>query len=529
MYPRDDQVSETTGPQSHGTRSPSASSPPSPSQLSLSSVQVQPTLTPRETPDLDFDDTLGAAENHLPGHRKGIGLEEDERGWFDAERVYDDAGEEARSVETTSLASSTTSEHALDPNSSWPWRTRRALLTKRMGYPRSSSLPPKAALDSELTLTLLSSSEPSTSAFPQEKWASFEDNNITSGLVLRRSNIGSSQLRRRSAQPDPPSHSESFASLNTDHSSRFGSGQSESLAEREKYKLRGFAATVSIFEEVVDELVDVAGENADQPHHRRQDSDEVYEATREDEENETSPPDADSLQPKVRISGSNRSNPSNLDIVGRSAAVDRTATDHETCPELHRCSSVITIHRYSSADEDVDKSVAAMHDRANTMASSESNDENLSLSSRAGRCTLVEDEEPEWKSPSLGPVAEEESESSSDTVRITKPLTPDTQFERRISDSQTYPSVISEQHGEIKRRRASMSDFCAIKSILKLSPKAGRAGTVVTACSVRPADSAKPDSIYGHMDTDSRGMAFEHQSIHTAHTVRSNNGVLQML
>lgn len=88
----------------------------------MSSLQAQPTLTPRNTlTDLDWGDQQAGEGGMAREMRFDEGLEEDERGWFDADQDADDEEEDdARSLETASLASSSASEHAFDPESSWP-------------------------------------------------------------------------------------------------------------------------------------------------------------------------------------------------------------------------------------------------------------------------------------------------------------------------------------------------------------------------------------------------------------------------
>lgn len=454
------------------------------------------------------------------------GLEEDERGWFDDEDQDADDEDDARSVETASLRSSWHSEAALDPESSRPWHTEQTLTTRRMSYPRSSSLPPHPASVSEPNLPVSAppSLESSINAGHQKKRARFEDDSITSDLIFRRGSIGSSKLRRRSAPPAPPSRNESYASLVTLQ----GSEQSEQVGGHRREDLMELAAAVGIFEEVVDELIDAAEENAESQDQIRQIADEVRETMIEDEDDGMGLKRGRGSSDRCAHTASDHtSNDSNSER--RSAALDRTVTDYEPELELYRCSSRPGARSGSAADDDVDESVATAADDEGLHAVVKLDDERLTPLKMPNRSLLMDDEEPELKSPPLTPVLEEESESSTETVRITRPASPEVLFPRRVSDSQAHASLIAERHGEMKQRRASMTDFCTLNGRLKVPAKASPAGVVITACSVRPVELLRLQPVYEDQGALQGSATPDRQSIKTAHTVRSASGVLQML
>lgn len=359
--------------------------------------------------------------------------------------------------------------------------------------------------------------------------ARFEDDSTTAEVIFRRASIGSSQMRRRSAPPAPPSRNGSHNSLLVLHRSTAGSEQLDLRTHRQQEDMENLVAAVGIFEEVIEELIDVAGENTEDHDQLQLIADEVRETILEDRDDRSSQPKDRVRNTRVRIASTTESSSSDPDTTRRSAALDRAVTDHDAELQLHQCPSGSLSRRGSSADDNVDESVLTMADEDLEAIDEDTADSRLDLLRTSNRILLTFDDEPELKSPPLTPVPEEESEDSCDTVRITRPASPDTVFKRRVSDSQAYASLITEQHGDMKQRRASMPDFCPVKTILRLTPKAVPAGTVVTACSVRPAEPARLNSAFESSSMRRRYATPDTQSTRTAHTVRSNSGVLQML
>ena len=539
LHPRDEQVrSGSPGESGHGARGSVTPSRTSSPELSVPSVRAQPTLTPRNTFAGEDEEVDGGGGNVGRGTAREVrfdeGLEEDERGWFDADEDADDENSVTRSAETVSLApsSSTPSDAAFDPESSWPFYTQQTLATRRMSYPRSSSMPPMHATPASEPdpSTSLPSPESSISKPRQKKRARFDDDSITSDLVLRRNSIGTSHLRHSSAPPAPPSRNESYSSLVALHRSEQGhaQGRGERISEQDRESMTEAAAAVGIFQEVVDELIDAAEENGENYDQLNRFADEVRQTILEDFEDEANGSDSDEDNYSRRGSGDG-----DPDTVKRSAALDRTATDYDIGLELFRTASILHVREPSSADDDIDESVAAWADATSSPSSPSDSDTERLRPEKASSRLLHRASEPELKSPPLTPVLEEESESSTETVRITRPASPDVDadFKRRISDSQAHrTSLISEQHGEMKRRRASMTDFCAIKGILRMPEKASPAGVVMTACSVRPSDTGgRLGPVPEHPVWHSRAGMPDRQSTQTAQTVRSETGLLQLL
>jgi hypothetical protein len=234
---------------------------------------------------------------------------------------------------------------------------------------------------------------------------------------------------------------------------------------------------IKLFEEVVEELVQVAEEHA-----------EAHEQL------------ADVAH---QVAGAIFNRRQRTEEQGDDEVNTESDEDQTTCPRwLQTPSGMI---RQCSADVDVDES--CMEDPA--LNSSYSDDdsseeayepENPTSNSSPPHVVLLIDEST-LEERSLESIVEEPN-NSTETIPGQSSSAPETPPKRRVSDTQA--TVLNLASRDTVRRRASMTDFTKLRGRLRLllsSPKASPAGCAVTVCSVRTAESPKLNTVYEHPST----------------------------
>jgi hypothetical protein len=303
---------------------------------------------------------------------------------------------------------------------------------------------------------------------------SFRDISSEPDLVRTHTSPDRADLMRRILQRD--SFSEHAQSYYTDSS---GFNDDSELA-----------TAIELFDEVVEELVQVAEEHAEAHEQLAHVAHEVADAI-----------------------FSRRQSRVEDDIEGN-VTIDN---DYDSQPEERESTS--DLMRQKSADEDVDESCIANPDTEPSQdEDTHSHPEILFWTARG-----------ELGATQLMPIPED-SNSSTKTLSNPSSMMSETMDKRRASDSQT--NLLNIAQLQSNRRRNSMTDFTKLKGRLKLlpaSPKAGPAGCAVTVCSVKAAESPKTNSVYEH--PGARYMIFggDHKPTKMAQTVRSDASTFQVL
>ncbi|KXL42676.1 hypothetical protein M433DRAFT_145774 [Acidomyces richmondensis BFW] len=103
----------------------------------------------------------------------------------------------------------------------------------------------------------------------------------------------------------------------------------------------------------------------------------------------------------------------------------------------------------------------------------------------------------------------------------------------REDDYQCRGRVESSETEVPRKRAASMTEYCKIKGLVKLRPmcaaKASPAECAITACSVRPSEPAKLNTVYEHHTARYRNVDRDKRPTKTAQTVASNSTLYQMV
>ena len=300
---------------------------------------------------------------------------------------------------------------------------------------------------------------------------SFRDVSSEPDLVRTHTSPDRADLMRRILQRD--SFSEHAQSFYTDSS---GLNDDPELA-----------TAIELFDEVVEELVQVAEEHAEAHEQLAHVAHEVADAI----------------------------------FSRRSSRVENDAANVSVDNDRHQeeRASMSGLMRQRSADEDVDESCIA--DPA--IDSSQDDDHH----SQPGMALWTD--RGELQATQLVPI-NEDSDSSTGTLSDPGLVVSKVSNQRRASDSQT--NLVNLAKLQSSRRRNSMTDFTKLKGRVKLlpkSPKASPAGCAVTACSVKAAESPKPNNVYAH--PGARHMMFEvnRKPTKMAQTVRSDTGTFQVL
>lgn len=103
----------------------------------------------------------------------------------------------------------------------------------------------------------------------------------------------------------------------------------------------------------------------------------------------------------------------------------------------------------------------------------------------------------------------------------------------RKDDCQCRGRIESSGSDIPRKRAASMTEYCKIKGLINLRPmfaaKAGPAECAITACSVRPSEPAKLNTVYEHHTARYRNGDRDKRPMKTAQTVASNSTLYQMV
>lgn len=354
-------------------------------------------------------------------------------------------------------------------------------------YQRSSSVPSRP-LKSALARTP-PPSRTSDSQSGTKKRARFNDASASEHLVLRQ-NAGEAESQRRHSAPTDVERIPTW--------SRRSPSSTDSVSSEDREVL----AALGIFEEVVDELMEMAEEHADAHDELSEVCRGVADAIFASRESNYEADDEDD-------------SPDNDDHV-----------DHEA--ESDDLSGSIS---QSSADEDVDESCIERSDLQPDKADHDLSNEPDAADipeREASREVLFETERGELQSPDLESIAEEPN-TSTETVKATSTTSSDQVSKRRVSEPHIQSTAAIEANDI--RRRSSMTDFVRMKRRLNLPPlsKAKPAGCAVTACSVRAIEPPKLNTVYEHPGARYRPPSPVREATRTAQTVHSDSGTFQVL
>lgn len=455
---------------------------PSSGSFRLPSPPPSPPITPL-TPHNTFSDGFDfepsvSPDNDAKERSIDLGDLEDE---LLRDAMYSEYDFEEDEDDNDSRPSDTRSEPPPDTSGS---SDNTVIHTRPLAGPRSKSVPPrplKSALAIPTPITKIPGSE-----HCGRKRAHFDEDPLTAEFslldvsteptVIRRCTTPDrADLMRRILSRD--SFSEHAQSLYTD-----SSGYTDDA---------GLAAAIELFEEVVEELVQVAEEHAEAHEELAVIAHEVAEAILHGRRNKNESEEADWSE----------------------------NDDQNEEPHPLSAASSPGIMRQTSADEDVDESCIGDPDIDLGF------DEDVQPPSEV----IFWAENDEIEESQLVPITEE---MNSSTETLTSPSSAVSEIinKRRVSDPQT--NLLNLSSREAVRRRNSMTDFTKLKGRLRLlpsSPKASPAGCAVTVCSVRAAEAPKLNTVYEHPGARYKMFEGSREPTKMAQTVRSDAGTFQIL
>lgn len=353
---------------------------------------------------------------------------------------------------------------------------------------------------SPLKSALAPSPRPATKNEPHDhfsKRAHFDDDVVTSDVLVRRVMTEMPFQRRKSAPAKVPTSVRILGD-------RLSSSSSDDEDDEG-------AAAIGIFEEVIEELVQVAEEHEEAKAQLAAVAREVAEAI---------------LDSEVDYKGYDEDGTPND---SQDSEYDADDQDDPIVGAGHI--------RQSSADEDVDETFI----EAEGIAVGDLSDKAIDKVSKIWSAephpqpeVLFLAETGLLKRLDLQSIKEdptaESSNSSTETV-----IGPSTgklgiSLRRRVSDSHAHGKYAMKS--EVVQRSASMTDFIKLQG--KLSPlnvpsKASPAGCAVSVCSVRSAESPKLNTVYEHPEARSGQRNSEKAATKTVQTVRSDSGIFEVL
>ena len=360
------------------------------------------------------------------------------------------------------------------------------LVTLRPHEHHRSFSAPSRPLKSAIATHLCADGTPESSNSRKKK-ARFDDDTMASDLLLRRTATDPPSLGRKEAPTSFSSGDDcatASASLDEDEDDNEQDSEVEAALVILEDVIEEFAQSAQVDEDARKQLLNIQQEVAEAIMGK---SDKDYEADDEDE-------------------GSND---------GHDSEGVKEGTGKKAIGWIRQC----------SADEVVEESCM----EAAEIASLDTDVEAVSNTTEIKRTNhhphpqvLLAAKDRKIPGPDLQPIAEDDAGKAPESDIDVKAI-----LERRVSDPS--PNALN---SEYIRRRASMTDLSNIKSRLRLpfvSAKATPAGCAVTACSVRPSESPKYNTVYELPDIRNKPSDPGKSPMKTAQTVQSISGTFQML
>ena len=281
-----------------------------------------------------------------------------------------------------------------------------------------------------------------------------------------------------------------------------------SAPEYTSEELDEVAAALEVLEGVMEELVQVTEEHAEAHHQLSDVARELADAIFESRRSSYATNDDD-------LRGRNR--------------YQSHESDFENSDDEYKRPHAIN---HTSADDDVDESCfedTAIVFEETDLASKEKTTNTSHKAQHQLPEVLYLTAQGEIKKPDLEPIYED-PHSSTETVIDWSVGSSESPSERRVSVPEIRRAGFENLNDA--GRRASLPEFADIKGRFKLLPastKSDPAGCVVTACSVHVAEAPRLNTIYENAGVRHKDIDRDHDHVKTAHTVRSDSGMLQML
>ena len=329
----------------------------------------------------------------------------------------------------------------------------------------------------------------------RKKRARFDENALEEDVLFQRASTESVPLRRQST----PARSQLTRHLLARNCSFERSTLLES-SEDETKQVQELAAALGVFEEVVEELMQIAEEHEVAQEQFASVCREVAEAIIESREEEYEGDDEDDNDRPPVVNRERRELSGSISQCSADEDVD------ETCTEANP----VELEEFD--DEAVDK-----HPESDETVQHEQSE------------VLFRTEDGKRKAPDLAPIAEEPN-SSGETVKALEKAHIYLSSQRRVSEQQVQP--LNAMGLEGIRRNTSTTDFIRMKRRIKLQPvssKADPAPCAVTACSVRASEAPKQDTVYAHPGARVRLSSPDRQCTMTAQMLRADSGTFQVL
>ena len=366
---------------------------------------------------------------------------------------------------------------------------------------RSSSVPSRP-----LKSALVRSSSPSKRSDTRVKRAHFTESAIQSRESLHRSKTDPGLL------PRVTSVERNFTQQRFAHDLSMSEiSPPEELDAGRIYEDQELAAAINVFEEVVEELVQVAEEHAEAHQQLVAVAREVAKIITEDRAMELQEDDT-------------------ADIDNDDDAQGSTVSELDAASD--RCAYAPSSRRISSEDDDIQKSYVfnqsfeSLHHYNDEQDDEEELFIDLRRNSRASSAKVEDSKSRKVESESI---TEVRRTSCTETVWALSSRGSDQVPIRRVSHHQEG-SAIEMDHQDV-RRRLSMGDIGKSAAQLKLLPfsaKAEPASCAVTVCSVRAVEPTIL-TVYEHQDPQRKRRECSSAPQKTAQTVRSDSGTFQVL